>query len=211
MRNDKPFNTTLFTLSECHFENGSQSLVGAFLLCWNVAIELLLFQLLAHHAVWLEDLFEFLQNFDSASTRSLWNFLECSGKVRGTVFMFILGATPRSMDIRKARNECELKGYESYIYHKNCRLQLRKQIGRIQKTELTLISSLKRNLQMFVYGIFICVFACVFGARVCCLHNCHQEHCWEKIYSQGQCPNFDWHLENKTVDIRSTRRRNAQL
>lgn len=32
MKNEKPFNSTLFRLSECHFATGSHSLVGAFLL-----------------------------------------------------------------------------------------------------------------------------------------------------------------------------------
>ena len=66
------------------------------------------------------------------------------------------------MDTRKARDECELRGTShTSIYPKNCKLQLRKQTGRIQRTERTLISSLKRNLQMSGYGIFARVCACV--------------------------------------------------
>jgi len=65
----------------------------------------------------------------------------------------------------------------SHTYPKNCRLQLRKQIGRTQKTERTLISSLKLNLQMFGYVIFIRVCVCVCVCARASLRACLALEC----------------------------------
>jgi hypothetical protein len=71
MRNEKSFNATLFTLSECHFETGSNFWLEIFFFAETSQYNCFFFKLLAHHAQQLEDLFEFSEKFDATSTRSL--------------------------------------------------------------------------------------------------------------------------------------------
>jgi hypothetical protein len=92
MKNETPCNVLfkyfIIILRVLHFR-WSEFLFCAETLCWG-AVSFFFLQLLEHHAVCLEDLFELLNNFNTPLIQEVfitfWNVLEISG----IIFIFII-------------------------------------------------------------------------------------------------------------------------